>query len=129
MPLTTSNRRRGACTALAFLAGATLAAPDALAHAFLDHAAPAVGSTVRGSPGDVKVWFTQELEPAFSNMQVVDQNGAQVDKKNNAIDASDKTLLKVSLPSLPPGKYKVVYHVLSVDTHTTDGTFSFEVAP
>jgi methionine-rich copper-binding protein CopC len=129
MSLTKLINLRGASPALALLAGAALTTPGAFAHAFLDHATPAVGSTVHGSPGDVKVWFTQELEPAFSNLQVVDQNGAQVDKKNNAIDAGDKTLLKVSLPGLPPGKYKVVYHVLSVDTHTTDGTFTFEVAP
>ncbi len=99
------------------------------AHAFLDHAVPLVGSTVRGSPGEVRVWFTEALEPAFSSLRVVDQNGAQVDRQNNAIDASDRTVMKVSLPSLPPGKYKVFWHVLSVDTHTTEGTFSFEVVP
>ena len=115
--------------ALAFLASAVLASAGARAHAFLDHAVPSVGSTMHGSPGEVKVWFTQELEPAFSNLRVVDQNGAQVDKQNNTLDPSDKAVMKVSLPNLPPGKYKVFWHVLSVDTHTTDGTFSFEVAP
>jgi methionine-rich copper-binding protein CopC len=105
------------------------AAPSARAHAFLDHAVPLVGSTVRGSPADVKVWFTQELEPAFSNLRVVDQNGAQVDKQDKTIDASDPTLMKVSLPRLPPGTYKVFWHALSVDTHTTEGTFTFEVVP
>ncbi len=112
--------------ALALLA---VAAPAARAHAFLDHANPAVGSTVHGSPADVKLWFTQELEPAFSTVQVVDQNGAEIDKKDKAIDAGDPTLMKVSLPRLPPGKYKVMWHALSVDTHTTEGTFSFEVEP
>jgi len=99
------------------------------AHAFLDHAVPLVGSTVRGSPGAVRGWFTQELEPAFSSLRVFDQNGAQVDRQNNAIDPSDRTVMEVSLPSLPPGRYKVFWHALSVDTHTTEGTFSFEVAP
>jgi methionine-rich copper-binding protein CopC len=119
----------GARLALVLLAGAVLASPSAFAHAFIDHATPSVGSTVHGSPSDVKAWFTQELEPAFSNLRIVDQNGAQVDKQNSAIDPSDKTVMKVSLPSLPPGKYKVFWHVLSVDTHTTDGTFTFEVVP
>jgi len=105
------------------------AAPSAWAHAFLDHAIPTVGGTVHGSPADVKVWFTQELEPAFSSLQVVDQNGAEVDKKDKAIDPTDRTLMKVSLPNLPPGKYKVLWHALSVDTHTTEGTFTFEVVP
>ncbi len=129
MSVTRQTSMRGARLALAFLASAVLASPGAFAHAFLDHAMPLVGSTVHGSPGEVKVWFTQELEAAFSNLRVVDQNGAQVDKQNNAVDPSDRTLLKVSLPTLPPGKYKAFYHVLSIDTHTTEGTFTFEVAP
>jgi len=119
----------GAWLALAFLASVVLGSAGAFAHAFLDHAVPLVGSTVHGSPGEVKVWFTQELEPAFSSLRVVDQNGAQVDRQNNAIDPGDRAVMKVSLPSLPPGKYKVFWHVLSVDTHTTEGSFSFEVVP
>ena len=115
--------------ALALLASCVLASASAFAHAFLDHAVPAVGSTVHGSPGEVRVWFTEALEAAFSNLRVVDQNGAQVDRHNNAIDPSDRAVMNVSLPSLPPGKYKVFWHVLSVDTHTTDGSFNFEVVP
>ena len=45
---------------------AALASASAFAHAFLDRAAPAVGSAVHGPPAEVKLWFTQELEPAFS---------------------------------------------------------------
>jgi methionine-rich copper-binding protein CopC len=115
--------------ALALLASSVLASAGASAHAFLDHATPSVGSTVRGSPGEVKVWFTQGLEPAFSNLRVVDQSGAQVNWQNSAIDPGDRTVMKVSLPTLPAGKYTVFWHVLSVDTHTTEGTFSFEVVP
>ena len=36
------------------------------AHAMLDHANPAVGSTVDSSPGQVTLTFTQALEPKFS---------------------------------------------------------------
>jgi methionine-rich copper-binding protein CopC len=115
--------------AIALMANGVLASAGASAHAFLDHAAPSVGSTVHGSPGEVRIWFTEALEPAFSNLRVVDQNGAQVDRQNNAIDPGDGTVMKVSLPTLPPGRYKVLWHVLSVDTHTTEGTFSFEVVP
>ena len=108
---------------------AAIVPSDAFAHAFLDHAVPLVGSTVHISPAEVKVWFTQELEPAFSNLRVVDQSGAQVNRQTSAVDPSDRMLMEVSLPNLPPGKYKVLWHALSVDTHTTEGTFSFEIAP
>lgn len=99
------------------------------AHAFLDHAKPAVGSTVHGPPTKVELWFTQQLEPAFSNAQVVDPNGKRVDRDDAAVDAADPTLLRVSLPPLAPGRYRVTWRVLSVDTHVTEGDYSFEVVP
>ena len=112
--------------AIAFLA---IAAPRARAHAFLDHASPAVGSTVHGSPAQVQLFYTQDLEPAFSTVQVVDANGKQVDKGNKAVDPTNHAELEVSLNTLPPGEYNVIWRVLSVDTHTTEGKFTFTVAP
>jgi methionine-rich copper-binding protein CopC len=35
--------------------------------------------------------------------------------------------MHVSLKPLRPGTYKVSWRVLSVDTHTTEGTFTFRV--
>jgi copper resistance protein C len=35
--------------------------------------------------------------------------------------------MRIGLKALPPGTYKVNWHALSVDTHKTDGTFSFQV--
>jgi methionine-rich copper-binding protein CopC len=37
-------------------------------------------------------------------------------------------VLRVSLPPLEPGRYRVTWRVLSVDTHVTEGDFTFEVA-
>jgi hypothetical protein len=99
------------------------------AHAFLDHATPAVGSAVRASPAQVKLWFTQKLEPAFSSVRVLDHSGRQVDKGDSQVDRADATLLHVSLPPLAPGTYRVAWRVLSVDTHVTEGDFTFNVIP
>jgi copper resistance protein C len=106
---------------------ATLAASLAHAHAFLDHASPAVGRTVATAPATVTIWFTQELEPAFSSIEVHDQSGARVDAGDAKIDPKDATILRVSLKPLPHGKYKVSWRVVSVDTHPTEGTFTFTV--
>ncbi|MGA9778212.1 MAG: copper homeostasis periplasmic binding protein CopC [Limisphaerales bacterium] len=100
---------------------------QAWAHAFLDHADPKVGSTVTNSPAEVKIWFTQELEPAFSSIQVADAQGKEVDKKDTHLDSKDKSLLVVSLPQLAAGTYMVTWHVVSVDTHRTQGHFEFTV--
>jgi hypothetical protein len=115
---------------LATFAGTTaLAASTAWAHAFLDHATPAVGSTVHASPQQVNVWFTQRLEPAFSTAQVFDAGGKRVDKADAHVDPTDPALLIVTLPPLAPGTYRVTWRVLSVDTHVTEGDFTFDVAP
>jgi methionine-rich copper-binding protein CopC len=97
------------------------------AHAFLTHAAPAVGSEVQKSPGEVRIWFTEKIEPAFSRIQVFNSSGRKVDKGDVHLDRSDQTLLHVSLPSLEAGIYKVVWRVVSVDTHVTNGSFTFQV--
>ena len=104
-------------------------AGTAQAHAFLDHAAPAVGSQVHGAPSQVGIWFTEKLEPALSRIQVFDAGGHEVDRRDVRADPSNPAVLEVSLPALEPGKYKVAWRVVSVDTHVTNGTFSFEVVP
>jgi methionine-rich copper-binding protein CopC len=96
----------------------------ASAHAFLDRAEPRVGNTVRTAPREVTCWFTQNLEPAFSTLVVRDSSGAQVSVGRASVSAN---VLRVALKPLPPGVYKVSWRVLSVDTHTTEGDFSFRV--
>jgi len=97
------------------------------AHAFVDHAEPAVGSQIHGAPTQVKIWFTEKLEPALSKIQVFDISGGEIDKRDVKIDQSNGALLTVSLPELKPGKYKVVWRAVSVDTHVTTGNFTFEL--
>jgi len=97
------------------------------AHAFLKQADPGVGSTVRTSPGEVRIRFTENIEPAVSSIQVFDASGKEVDKRDLHLDPSDHALLHVSLPSLGAGIYKVVWRVVSVDTHVTNGNFTFRI--
>jgi copper resistance protein C len=107
----------------------TVATFEAGAHAFLDHATPAVGSVIHASPAQVRLWFTQELEPAFSTVQVQDRDGRRVDKQDNNVDRANPILMQVTLPQLAPGRYRVVWRALSVDTHVTEGDFTFDVVP
>ncbi len=114
--------------AAAFALAELLIAPPAVrAHAFLDHSDPAVGSTVPASPDVMHLWFTQQVEPAFSSVTVTDQSGADVGDGPAAIDPSNPSELDVKLKHLSAGTYTVKWHVLSVDTHTTQGDFTFHV--
>ena len=94
------------------------------AHAFLDHASPLVGSTVASAPREVSLTFTQNLESAFSSVQVTDANGARVDQGKAQINGNT---MRVGLKSLAAGTYRVRWHALSVDTHKTEGSFTFTV--
>ena len=97
------------------------------AHAFLQQAVPGVGSTVEAAPGGIKIQFTERIEPAFSKIQVFTAAGDEVDKRDPHLDRSDPAILIVSLPKLGTGTYKVVWRVVSIDTHVTEGNFSFHV--
>jgi copper resistance protein C len=110
--------------AMAMLAFLAFGTPAVQAHAFLDHAEPRVGSTVPAAPHELTMTFTQELEPAFSSADVHDASGARVDQGKPQISG---TVMRVGLKSLPAGSYRVHWKVLSVDTHTTEGSFSFRV--
>jgi len=100
----------------------------AQAHALLDHADPRVGNTVK-SPRIVSLWFTQNLESSFSTINVLDANGTRMNAGNAVVDSRDRKLLRVPVRVLPAGSYTVKWHVLSVDTHTTEGSFTFHVGP
>jgi methionine-rich copper-binding protein CopC len=101
-----------------------LATGEATAHAFLDHAEPRVGNTVATAPHQVTLWFTQKLEPAFSTITVTNAAGQRVDTGKTRVSG---TQMSISLRAGGAGTYRVTWHVLSVDTHTTDGNFAFQV--
>jgi methionine-rich copper-binding protein CopC len=112
-----------AVAATALLLGAGVA----WGHAFLERAEPRVGSTVKAAPSQVRVWFTEALEPAFSTLEVVNQFGDRVDRGPARVDAASPAMLQVPLKRLAPGIYRVKWRVLSVDTHVTEGDFTFRV--
>jgi copper resistance protein C len=100
----------------------------AWAHAYLDHASPRVGNTVSQAPKEVMLWFTEKIEPAFSTIEVRNEQGALVNS-GKATVVGDRTQMRVPVKALPSGTYKVIWRVLSVDTHRTQGDFTFRVGP
>ena len=101
-----------------------LATDEAIAHAMLDHAEPRVGNTVASPPREVTLYFTQKLEPAFSTVTVTNAAGQRIDSGKTRVSGSQ---MSISLKAGGSGTYHVNWRVLSVDTHTTDGNFTFQV--
>ena len=98
--------------------------PPAGAHAYLDHAEPRVGSTVE-APAAVTHFFTEPIEATFSRLALEDEKGKKIDVGPPRHPGPDH--LQVTLPALPPGEYTVRWAVVSVDTHPTEGSFTFTV--
>jgi copper resistance protein C len=96
----------------------------AYAHAHLQRSDPRDGSTVIPAPNQVALWFSESLQPAFSGVEVRDAQGSRVDQGEPQISGA---AMRIGVKALSPGTYKVNWHVLSVDTHKTHGSFSFQV--
>ncbi len=112
---------------LAFLMSVVLAPAAALAHAQLQTAVPAVGSTVSAPPTAISLAFSEALEPHFSKVTVTDAQGARVDKDDLKTAPGDDKTVTIDLLALKPGVYHVAWHAVSVDTHKTQGTYTFTV--
>jgi methionine-rich copper-binding protein CopC len=99
----------------------------ASAHAQLVRAEPTAGGNVGKAPSEVTLHFNERLESAFSSVVVRDAAGKRVDKGNGAVDKKDHKVIRVSLPDLEPGVYKVEWRAVSADTHRINGDFTFKV--
>lgn len=115
---------------LALVIVAAIAAPAvALAHAHLQRASPPAGSIAPAAPTEVTLWFTEALEAKFSSVEVRDAKGAAVQSGAATLAPGNTAQLRVALKPLAPGTYRVIWRVLSVDTHRSRGEFTFRVGP
>ena len=112
---------------LLVLAASVLTVTTAAGHAVLKSAEPRVESKLKRAPEEVKLYFSERLEPAYSSVRVVDDRGQRVDRGDGRVDRANPVLLRATLPPLPPGTYSVKWRVLSIDADVTEGAFTFRV--
>ena len=117
------SRRRFALGALSGLA--LMQSGAAQAHARLRSAEPPDGASIHTPPDQVALTFSEAVELAFSRIQVTDAAGARVDRDDLRRDPEQPTRLITGLPKLPPGAYLVEWKVTSVDTHKSEGRYTF----
>jgi methionine-rich copper-binding protein CopC len=113
--------------AVSFAVG--LSATAALAHAHLEKQTPAAGS--KGSaPTEIRLKFSEGLELKFSTIALTSSSGASQATGNSTLDPADNSVLIAAVPGgLKPGVYTVSWRAVSVDTHKTQGSYNFTVAP
>jgi copper transport protein len=101
----------------------------ALAHANLVRSNPASGAVLNAPPAQVQLWFSEQPDPHFSDIQVADANRQRVDAGDMRPAAGDPLSLVVSLkPDLADGLYTVSWKTVSaVDGHVVNGNFPFYI--
>ncbi len=116
-------------TLIAMLTTATAAgAGAALAHSFPQEQTPAAGQTVTTPPREITIKFDAPIEKLFARLEVLDQNGSSK-ALGEPIYGSDGSTLSIKVAPLKPGDYTVKWTVVGADTHRTQGSYTFTVAP
>lgn len=97
-------------------------------HSRLSRAEPAVDSTVRESPAQVRLWFTETCEVSLSTIKLLNATGAEV-PLGKASGTDDPRSIVATVPGkLTPGRYQVVYKTAGHDGHAVRGDYWFTVA-
>ena len=100
----------------------------ASAHANLAESDPAANSVLDSPPERIVIRFTEPLEPALSEIRVLNSQGQQVDLGDSAPDPDDPTVMSVSVGTLDNGAYTVAWrNVSTVDGHSVRGAYLFSV--
>ncbi len=107
-----------------------LLASPVLAHALLQRATPRVGSLVSTAPAEIRLEFSEAVEPALSRITMHDAHGAAVGLGSaKTAPRAANILVSPITAKLTPGVYKVEWRAVSVDTHVTEGDFVFTLKP
>lgn len=111
-----------------FLLGLLLPAAPASAHANLARSEPVAGSANPVAPTEIRLFFTENLEPKYSEIRVYDPNRREYTQGALRPITGDPLAMAIDVQPLPEGFYTVVWRANSaVDGHTTAGSFAFAV--
>jgi methionine-rich copper-binding protein CopC len=112
-----------ACLLALSVTGATAA----WAHSFPEEQNPAAGQTLAAAPSAVSIKYDAPIENLFAKLEVVDGAGNDVASSEPKVNADGLTL-SVNVKPLKPGDYTVKWAVVCIDTHHTQGSYTFSVS-
>jgi copper transport protein len=120
--------RRAGLAGIVAVAALVLPA-SALAHAALLQTVPVASRTVNVVPTEVRLRFSEPVEPRFAIVSVTDATGRQVTDGDPAAAPGSPQTLVTPLGRVPEGWYLVFWRVISADGHPVRGAFTFAVGP
>jgi methionine-rich copper-binding protein CopC len=103
------------------------ACAGAWAHSFPEEQTPAAGQVLTTPPAEVSIRYDAQIEKLFANLEVLGPDGKNLAVGTPQLSADGRTL-SVKLAPLAPGEYRVRWAVLGIDTHRTQGSYTFTVA-
>jgi copper transport protein len=108
--------------------------PAASAHAIVVKTDPPDNAVLNNAPGQVRVWFSEEIIFERTEVSLVDNSGQSIPVKISGLlqgpqaGLSDRAMLVVDLPVLQPNVYSFSWRTVSSDDlHTTGGSLVFGV--
>src|SRR5947208_2051151 len=84
------------------------------AHAFLNQAVPPVGGAITVSPKEIRLTFSESIEPRFSGIELAHSDGRSIAIGPAATAPGDDKQLVLIVPPLAPDRYRLSWHVVSV---------------
>jgi len=111
---------------LALAALLALSASSAFPHSIVIRSNPMADAILQTAPREVAIFFSERILAARSSIVVEDANGSRVDNGDSSVDANGR-VMRVSLKNLAAGTYNVTWRAQSVDTHSSQGRYSFQV--
>ncbi|KPV54728.1 hypothetical protein SE17_01840 [Kouleothrix aurantiaca] len=97
------------------------------AHATLVRSEPPAGATLDAAPKELVLEFSEDLDPGFSTVQLLNSSNAVVNPGPGVIDPSQPRILRLALADLSKGGYTAIARVRSVDGHVTESSVPFGV--
>jgi len=109
--------------------GAAVASPNRVdAHAFLERSDPEANAVLPEQATDVRLWFTEPLEPDFSNADLFNSEGMAVTDGASRIGDEVNLLILTLPPDLPNGTYTVQWqNVSTADGHPEQDYVPFTI--
>jgi methionine-rich copper-binding protein CopC len=99
----------------------------ASAHSFPEKETPSAGEKVASAPSGVAIDFDAPIEKLFAKLEVTGADGKN-EAGGDAQVSDDGRRLSVKVGALKPGDYTVKWAVVCIDTHHTEGSYTFTVA-
>lgn len=120
--------RRLLTVLVALLILVSLPAGTVQGHAFLERSDPAANAVLPQVPREVRMWFTEPLEAAYSRAELFDAQGQRIETEPSHVGTDPQELVLPLPPDLPRGTYTVQWrNVSAADGHPQVGFFSFTI--